>query len=177
MFLLTTTRLLAVFLKNFTNCWLQIRRNHHPHLSEKKGEMKYLETAKVLTLWRYEIYPRLIYYLVTPQRGTWQNVNPHRAGGDGTLKGIESPVCTWSTYTWRITAAKRRSPRPLLPQIATMRMTVLNFSFARKLQSKLSLPTSYRRCGLGFFAPKPSDSPLFRILARMTFLPPGIFRR
>lgn len=27
---------------------------------------------------------------------------------------------------------------PLLPQIATMRMTVLNFSFAEKLQSKLS---------------------------------------
>jgi len=96
--------------------------------------------------------------LVTPQRNTWQNVNPHRAGGDGSLKGIENSVCTCSTYTWRITAAKRRSLRPLLPQIATMRMTVLNFSFARKLQSKLSLPTSYRRCALGFFTLKPSGS-------------------
>lgn len=86
-------------------------------------------------------------------------------------------MCTCSTYTWRITAAKRRSPRLLLPQIATMRMTVLNFSFARKLQSKLSLPTSCRRCGLGFFSPKLSGSLLFRILAHITFLPPGIFRR
>lgn len=42
-----------------------------------------------------------------------------------------------ATRPWKIT--RETAPEPnLLPPIATMRVTVLNFSFARKLQSKLS---------------------------------------
>lgn len=39
-------------------------------------------------------------------------------------------------WPWKITGETMAGPR-LLPQIATMRVTVLNFSYARKLQSKL----------------------------------------
>jgi len=78
------------------------------------------------------------------------------------------------------------SPRPLLPQIATMRMTVLNFSFAGKLQSKLSSPTTSGVDDDGPISspsPKPA-SPLSLSLSLslpcsrtfLTFLPPGTLR-
>lgn len=74
-----------------------------------------------------------------------------------------------------------RLVRPLLPQIATMRMTVLNFSFARKLQSKLSLASSYRATFwvLSPLKPLAVQTPFSRphFLARMTFLSLGILRR
>lgn len=39
-------------------------------------------------------------------------------------------------WPWKITGETMAGPQ-LLPQIATMRVTVLNFSYARKLRSKL----------------------------------------